>query len=56
MSIQTGLEIVINKCCYSQKTDFNELQDEEYYKKTLKKSITLFFKEISSKLKSSKVN
>lgn len=28
MSIQTGLEIVINKCCYSQKTDFNELQEE----------------------------
>ena len=28
MSIQTGLELVINKCCNSQKTDFNELQEE----------------------------
>ena len=28
MPVQTGLEPVIDQCCYSQKTDFDELQDE----------------------------
>jgi hypothetical protein len=28
MSIQTGLEPIINNCCYSQETSFNELREQ----------------------------